>query len=403
MRVRVRYVVRTLIGAWMIALGLTSATANADEPGVDRDAASTQIVTPKKIADIPTNPSATRATPAASPAPTGKFGIVPFAMLGYTPETGFIVGAAAIGVYRNPPNSGRRDSQLSVAGAVSLGKLLGLELKPDIYLLDDRVQLGGVVSIARSETRFYGIGSHTKEQDEEDFTQVAFELALSPKLRLFRGMYLGPDVRFTATDTVETEVGGALAQGTIPGSRGGRTVEAGVGGFYDTRDETIYPLTGHVVRLFARRALPALGSQFAYDVLSIDARKYVTLPWGHRHVLALQALAEIRDGTPPFYELGLMGGDQTMRGYYRGRFRDRNYLAAQVEYRMPLFWRFGAVAFAGAGQTSHTLSEARVSPVRFAGGGGLRFAPVQNIPVNVRVDVAYGNEPLFYLGLAEAF
>jgi len=41
--------------------------------------------------------------------------------------------------------------------------------------------------------------------------------------------------------------------------------------------------------------------------------------------------------------------------------------------------------------------------VKFAGGGRLRFAPVADVPVNSRVDIAYGNELLFYVNLGEAF
>ncbi|WP_394846213.1 outer membrane protein assembly factor [Pendulispora brunnea] len=337
------------------------------------------------------------------PAPEGKLSVVPFVVPAYTPETSLLLGGAAVGVYSYPPEAGHRESQIMLAVAVTVKGQVALQLVPDVYLWNDRVQLGGVLGASRFPNVFYGLGSHTNEEDDEDYTPVGFEVGLSPKLRLLKGMYLGPDARFAYTNITETEAGGMLERGIVPGSGGGRSVEVGLAGFYDTRDSTIYPRDGHIIRVFARMARPALGSEFDYDVLSVDARKYISLPWADRHVLALQALAEIRDGAPPFYDLGLMGGDSIMRGYFRGRFRDRNYLAAQIEYRMPLFWRFGAVGFASLGQVSHTLSDVGDSPVRFAGGGGLRFAPLADVPVNLRLDIAYGDELRFYINVGEAF
>jgi hypothetical protein len=53
---------------------------------------------------------------------------------------------------------------------------------------------------------------------------------------------------------------------------------------------------------------------------------------------------------------------------------------------------------------AHTPGDlTEVSGVRFAGGGGLRLAPFADVPINIRLDVAYGNEPSFYLHVGEAF
>ena len=75
----------------------------------------------------------------------------------------------------------------------------------------------------------------------------------------------------------------------------------------------------------------------------------------------------------------------------------------QVEYRLPLFWRIGAVAFGGAGVVAPSVSAFDRAKVYASGGGGLRFAPSKKAPVNIRLDVAYGDEPRFYLDVGESF
>jgi hypothetical protein len=40
-----------------------------------------------------------------------------------------------------------------------------------------------------------------------------------------------------------------------------------------------------------------------------------------------------------------LGNDQMMRGYYSGRYRDENLMAAQAEIRYRFMNRFGIVAF----------------------------------------------------------
>ncbi len=43
----------------------------------------------------------------------------------------------------------------------------------------------------------------------------------------------------------------------------------------------------------------------------------------------------------------LLGSDERMRGYYRGRYRDKNVVSGQLEYRRQLTRRHGIVAGPG--------------------------------------------------------
>jgi hypothetical protein len=98
-----------------------------------------------------------------------------------------------------------------------------------------------------------------------------------------------------------------------------------------------------------------------------------------------------------------------MRGYYLGRFRDKNQLATQVEFRMlplPLGFskRIGAAAFAGTGTVFPDFSLASINKMVWSAGAGLRFLLFPKKDIYTRVDVAFTQEGSgFYLFIGEAF
>jgi len=94
-----------------------------------------------------------------------------------------------------------------------------------------------------------------------------------------------------------------------------------------------------------------------------------------------------------------------MRGYSRGRFRDRMFGGAQAEYRSPMWHRLGAVLFSGAGvvaPTAGALADARLLPTY---GAGLRVAidPTQRTAVRVDYGRGRSGNSGLYVGFNQAF
>jgi hypothetical protein len=329
--------------------------------------------------------------------------LVPFVLPAYQPETRFLIGGAAILGHEPPLGSGLRESQITFAGAASVRGQFTVLISPDVFLLRDRMHFGGTLSGARFPDTFYGVGADTDRDGSEPYTANLFELELSPRWRLVDALYVGPSLRVQAVEMAEVEDGGLLDGAAIEGSDGGQTVQLGASAFWDTRSSTLYPTFGGIIRLNFRHAFSALGSDYSFDVLRLDARRYITLPWHRRHVLALQGVVELRSGEPPFYDLGRLGGAEIMRGYYEGRYRERQLYAVQAEYRAHLFWRMGAVLFASLGGVAQDLDGSTFDHPRAAAGAGLRVAPLPDVPVNFRLDVAYGDQVGVYLNVGEAF
>jgi hypothetical protein len=94
-----------------------------------------------------------------------------------------------------------------------------------------------------------------------------------------------------------------------------------------------------------------------------------------------------------------------MRGYYLGRFRDRNMIAVQAEYRIvPIWWRLGAVVFGGFGDVADEPGDFALGDLKYSIGGGFRFLLIPAERIALRADFGFGDgDSGFYITLGEAF
>jgi len=109
-------------------------------------------------------------------------------------------------------------------------------------------------------------------------------------------------------------------------------------------------------------------------------------------------------GDVPFHDLCMLGKSEDIRGYAVGKHQNRRMIAGQVEYRRELFWRFGAVAYFGAGSVAPSFSDFRADDILPGGGIGVRFTLAKENHINLRVDYAWGKDSMaFYVGIGESF
>ena len=155
------------------------------------------------------------------------------------------------------------------------------------------------------------------------------------------------------------------------------------------------------------RSGSSFGSDFDFSKIYLDVRYFHKNKWDH--VLAFHSYTEFTGGDAPFYELALLGGNNKMRGYVQGRFRENHLQVFQAEYRAHLFWRLGIVGFASVGTVENRLVDFDVNNVKFTAGAGVRFRLTKEEPINLRVDVGAGHNELdgftsgFYVTIGEAF
>lgn len=76
-----------------------------------------------------------------------------------------------------------------------------------------------------------------------------------------------------------------------------------------------------------------------------------------------------------------------MRGFYAGRFRDKDLLAMQAEYRKHLVGNRGLVLFAGAGKVSNSIDGINLKDLQHSLGFGFRRTISKQHHLNLRMDV----------------
>lgn len=148
-----------------------------------------------------------------------------------------------------------------------------------------------------------------------------------------------------------------------------------------------------------------LGSRYHFTGVNTDIRSFKAL--NKRDVLALQFTGNFYSGNVPFNQMALMGGETIMRGYYFGRYRDKNMLAGQAEYRLlpfPFSKRIGATVFASTAVVAPSISSFRADNLKVSGGAGLRYLLFPKKDIFMRFDVGVTKEgPGFYFFTGEAF
>jgi outer membrane protein assembly factor BamA len=208
---------------------------------------------------------------------------------------------------------------------------------------------------------------------------------------------------FDTTKLTEVEDGRLLESPDTPGSAGGKVSGFGYFMTYDSRDSIFYSTSGSFHQFSITSFGRALGSDFAFNRVYLELRRYFRFSFAH--CLAFQTRFLVQTGDPPFWRMGLLGGQEIMRGYYLGRYRDKDMIALQAEYRWaPVFWRFGLVAFAGLGDVAATFGGFDVGRFKYTYGLGLRFVIDSQQRLNLRLDFGFGKDTSgVYFTAGEAF
>jgi len=311
--------------------------------------------------------------------------VLPFAY--YTKETKIAVGGSAY-YYSNPgSDSNTRPSYIGIDFTFTEMSQMVFNFITNLYLDQNEYHLLGILSFSEYPSYFYGIGGGTQETELEMYTPLNFLFQINAQKQISEGFYIGLSYRFWSIIMDDYDPSREIGRGLITGSRGGLISSAGLIFTYDTRDSIYYPKEGNLFHLWINRSDELLGSDFEYTGYYINLRKYIEV-FGN-HVLALQYITSIQSGDPPFQAMPALGGSSLMRGYYYGRYRDTNLVAAQIEYRMPLIWKFGAVAFCSIGDATENITDINLKDLKYSAGGGLRFFWDEEKKIVIRLDAGF--------------
>ena len=309
----------------------------------------------------------------------------------YSPETSLAFGGGGIVYFKLYDNLNAKSSSITPSFYYTINGQYDITIIPELFLFEDKLKIWSKFNYSSYFDRYYGIGNQTEEIENDQYLQdnIQAQVKLQPKLFDER-LNLGINYEIRNMSVADTKGNPYLeSDTTLVGKDGGLTSGLGLAVSWDTRDNNFFPSHGGYYEAYASNFFKLLGSDFDYNKTVIDLRHY----WNPTlsHVLAIQAYLLKESGTPPFYDLGLLGGSKLMRGTIMGRYRDKTYYVIQSEYRMPeLVWRFGLIVFAGLGDVAPSVGRITISTIKPTYGVGIRFRFDELEKVDIRMDVGFG-------------
>ena len=164
----------------------------------------------------------------------------------------------------------------------------------------------------------------------------------------------------------------------------------------DTRNNAINASKGAYINIIGRPNFTLLGSDANWNSMLVEVRKYFHFPASSKNVLALWSYNwfTLGKGKPPYFLLPSTGWDDfynTGRGYIQGRYRGKDMIYLESEYRFDITRNglVGLVVFANAQSFSSKITK-QLRLITPGFGTGLRIKLNKITGANLCIDYGFG-------------
>lgn len=377
----------TLVLIFLLSLPLSRASAYAQEPGD-----SIQIILEEINRYRLKHPQEFRTD-------EDRFKITPTYGLAFTQEVGLLGIGGFNGTYRGTSDDSVPFSNLSVSLAIStklfiMADIRGEWFSPYVNTRAEKLRIRYDGSVRYMPERFYGIGYECGENGiYGNFRNLYVDVRADILFKLGRFL-IGPSIgfdsmkldKFTGTTYLENH------SESYTSFMFGAVLE------FDSRDNTSSPSKGVFLKsdntyrpAFDRTT--GFRSTFTADFFA---------PLWKGGCLAFDLYGDFSSSGSYWMNWGKFGGDSRMRGYYAGRYRDRNNISAQMELRQWFTPMHGAALWGGAGTVFPDFSSLDLSTLLPTYGIGYRLNLKGMI---IRLDAGFGSHGQWSLnmGFNQAF
>ncbi|SEM30114.1 Surface antigen [bacterium A37T11] len=340
---------------------------------------------------------------------TRSAGFVLLPVLGSAPETGLEFGLAGIyNFYVDKTDPTIRTSSTALQTSFTTKSQFDVKLTTDIWTKKNEWHYLGEIRFRNFPFNFYGLGDQTLDQDKDILRQRLFRIRAEAEKKWLPHYYGGLVALFENYTYQDKEAGGIFDKELLQGKSGGHYIALGISQLYDSRNTNTYTTKGFYARGRYTYSPNLWGGQnFSGSHLDGELRAFFPLT----PTLTLGLNSEYQtyfNKAIPFYLTPQLGYDEMMRGYYQGRYRDNNFLAAQAELRWRFHPRLGLAAFAATGTVYPKTPD--LTALKGSFGGGLRYFFDLEHNSSIRVDYGVGEkrpgekrQTGLYLSLGEAF
>jgi outer membrane protein assembly factor BamA len=324
-----------------------------------------------------------------------------FPVIASSPETGFILGGMLF--HFLPVDN--LEKQASTIDMIAFGTTKGqylASLASNIFSNDGLYMIKTGITFSSWKANYYSIGNDSPDISEDYKSKtVKANFILQ---RRFSDSFTVDLIGNFQDINMEVETGGMLETHNIAGHEDGQYIGMGVAVGYDTRDNINSPRTGNLARYEYLQYNSDFGSDLDFSIQTLDLRHYHKIPLIKDSVLAMATKIRQTQGTVPFQELSSPDGTYVLRAIENGRYRDKDMLALQLEYRFPVKWKFSSAVFAEAAQVANDLTDIEIDSFKTSFGAGIRYALNAKQRFNLRADLAWVDEGIgFVINVRSAF
>ncbi|MDD6622765.1 MAG: BamA/TamA family outer membrane protein [Candidatus Limisoma sp.] len=329
---------------------------------------------------------------------------IDFGILGgphYSSATGVGLGIVASGLYRIDRNDPQLPlSNVSIFSNVTSKGLLMVGVRGNNVFPRERFRLDYTTYIYTFPSTLWGIGYEQGNNDdnETNYSRLKFEAKPRFLVRLAPHTYIGPLVNVQYINITDFDQSVADLMGCD--ERKFTTFGGGLSFTYDSRDIILNATRGWFVQLDQIFNPSWLGNDHVYHWTDLTVSTYHKAWRGA--VIAGEFHSMFNYNDVPWPMLATVGGQSRMRGYFEGRYRDKNIMEAQIELRQHIKKRHGIVVWVGAANVFPKFSEMRLKHTLPNFGTGYRWRFKQG--VNVRLDLGLTRNGMgFIFNINEAF
>lgn len=320
----------------------------------------------------------------------------------YTPEKKFGVGLLMVGLYKTENAAvEEQPSSLVVNSFVSMNKSYGVSVENMSFFNQGKQRLLLELELHNEAAVYYGKGIEqgNKDSNYHEFDEQVYSFKPRWMTEVANNYFIGigADLTYAKAANLElvTTERAYQSDQNLPDNLSSGVIVTSV---YDSRDYRLNATKGWLLQLDA--GLYHNDQADSFSTYDLEVANYIDLN-GLPGLIAWQIQGRFTQGDVPWNIMPDLGGSSAMRGYIKGRYRDDQMMMGQVEYRLPIFQRYGMVFWGAVGSVAPSVSELS-DELMTSYGTGFRFRVKDNI--NLRADVGVGqNETNFYLNVNEVF
>lgn len=323
-----------------------------------------------------------------------SFAILP--AFNYSIVTGFTFGVNTVQTFKISLDSLTKQSNIRTFTNYSQFKQFSSIINTNIWAKENKINLLGDYRFYKFPSTTYGLGGNTTFDDANlvDYLHIrAYQVALrkvTKGIEMGIGYHLDYHWKIAETNGDNIFVTDLQKYGLTSNS-----ISSGLSFNiqHDSRTNSSNPTGGSYANIQYRYNLKLLGSNQNWQSLVMDLRKYIHFPSNSKNIIAFWSYNWFTfAGNAPYFDLPSIGWDtyyNTGRGYPIGRFRGKNLVYLEGEYRFGITRNglLGGVVFGNA-QSVESYPNSGMSKVIPSFGGGIRIK--WNKLTNTTIALDYG-------------